>query len=93
MKEVKPIRVKPGMSVRELVKEMPRLPMYHFMSFVEFLGVSKALRPLYYDSVSRCIVVGSSYFCIKDAEWRVEGSSDILPKASSWIDEYRSRAA
>ncbi len=68
-----------------------RLPVRLFLGFVEFLAVDKALRPVYYDSVSRCIAVGSSYFCVKDIEWSVEGSADILAKARSWVEEYRAR--
>ena len=61
------------------------------MGLVEYLSVDKAIRPLYYDSVSRCIVVGSSYFCVTSPEWTVEGSPDIVDKARSWIEEYRAR--
>ncbi|RLG84591.1 MAG: hypothetical protein DRO40_00950 [Thermoprotei archaeon] len=64
-------------------------PQKIFMNFVEFLAVEKAVKPLLYDSVSRCIVIGTSYFCITDLEWNIEGSKDILDKAKNWINEFR----
>ncbi len=75
---------------REQARE-PRLPLPEFMSFLEFLSVDKSIRPLYYDTVSRCVVIGSSYFCVTSPEWSVEGSPDIVGKARAWVDEFRSR--
>jgi hypothetical protein len=74
---------------RERVRE-PRLPLAEFMAFLEFMAVDKSIRPLYYDSVSRCVVLGSSYFCITSPEWSIEGSPDIVEKARAWIDEFKS---
>jgi len=67
------------------------LPYDKFMDFVEYLSVEKSIRPLYYDSVSRCIAVGSSYFCI-NKDWEVTGSSDIINKAKDWIKEFVGKA-
>ncbi len=74
---------------REKVRDESRIPPQPFIGLVEFLSVDKSIRPLYYDTVSRCIAIGSSYFCIKDVEWNVEGTPDILGKAKGWIEEYR----
>ncbi len=67
------------------------LPLPVFAKFAEFLGVNKAIRPLYYDGVTRCIAIPSSYFCIRDSDWTVDGSPDMIEKAKSWISEFRGR--
>jgi hypothetical protein len=74
---------------REKVRSEDRLAPQAFLKFVEFLSVDKSVRPVYYDTVSRCIAIGSSFFCIKDMEWSVEGSPDIVGKARSWVEEFK----
>ena len=59
-----------------------------FLNFIEYLSLDKAIRPLYFDSVSRCIAVGSSYFCIIDNEWNIDGSPDLVGKVKLWIEEF-----
>jgi hypothetical protein len=76
---------------REEEKESSALPIKLFAKFAEFLSVNKAIRPLYYDSVTRCIAIPSSYFCIKDAEWNIIGSMDIVDKARNWMVEFKNR--
>jgi len=76
---------------REKNKESIILPLNVFMKFAEFLGVNKAVRPLYYDSVTRCIAIPSSFFCINDADWNVDGSPDIINKAKSWVLEFKDK--
>ena len=76
---------------REKSKESLILPMNLFTKFAEFLGVNKAIRPLYYDSVTRCIAIPSSFFCIKDADWNIDGSPDIVNKAKSWVLEFKDK--
>jgi len=76
---------------REKLKARSRPPYNQFIEFIEFLGVDKSIKPLYYDSVSCCVAIGSSYFCITDIEWNIDGNPDIIGKAKSWIDEYLSK--
>ena len=59
-----------------------------FLNFIEYLSLDKAIRPLYFDSVSRCVAVGSSYFCIIDNEWNIDGSPDLVGKVKLWIEEF-----
>ena len=65
------------------------LPVKLFMAFVEFLLLSKSVRPVYFDRVSRCVVIGDSYACIRGLEWEVEGSPDLRDKVSRWVREFR----
>ncbi len=76
---------------RSTLAKEPKLPLAEFMGFIEYLSIDKSIRPLYYDSVSRCIVIGSSYFCVTSPEWSVEGSPDLVDKAKTWVDEYKAR--
>jgi len=62
-----------------------------FLNFIEYLSLDKAIRPLYFDSVSRCVAVGSSYFCVIDNEWNIDGSPDLVGKVKLWIEEFLAR--
>ena len=94
------LRVAEAEKVRDLILESAdmfqkakskdeELPVKLFMAFVEFLLLNKSVRPVYYDRVSRCILVGGSYACIRGLEWNIEGSPVIKDKVSKWITEFR----
>ena len=59
-----------------------------FLNFIEYLSLDKAIRPLYFDNVSRCAAIGSAYFCIINNEWGVDGSPEIVSKVKSWVEEF-----
>ncbi len=86
------VREVKALSSRFKSQKIEKAPLKPFLSFIEFLAIDKGIKPLYYDTVTRCIAVGSSYFCIKGVEWELEGSQDIIPRAEAWIKEFKRRS-